>query len=507
MRRLVYLALDVGLVAVAAVLALVLRDNLELAPARLAALWPYAALSCAVALVVFPALGLHRTIWRLSAMADYNRVALAAPLAVGIAVAVGFALNRLEGIARAVPVLQALLAVVLMVGARLVARQRHVLRERPRQLVAALPSAAGEHLLVMGLTRLTDAFLRAIPELGGGRARVVGLLAGQDRHVGRVVGEHPVLGRPEDLAHVLRELEVHGVRVDRIVVTVRFEDLSEAVRAALLELEKTTAIRVDFLAELMGLGAGRGGGARDAAAASAEPPAMAFTFAADRLEALARRRYWRLKRALDMGLALAAGIVALPVGLACGALLALEIGGPVIFWQQRPGLGGRPFRLYKLRTMSSAHDPEGRLRSDAERLSRVGSLLRRTRLDELPQLYNILTGDMSFVGPRPLLPADQSAAHAARLLVRPGLTGWAQVTGGRTIAADDKAALDVWYVQNASLRLDLRILARTAPMVLRGERVEDGAILRAWGELRAAGICPALDTADPAWRGKPAAGG
>jgi lipopolysaccharide/colanic/teichoic acid biosynthesis glycosyltransferase len=136
--------------------------------------------------------------------------------------------------------------------------------------------------------------------------------------------------------------------------------------------------------------------------------------------------------------------------------------------------------------MGAAHDASGRRRSDAERVSALGHLLRRTRLDELPQLFSILLGHMSFVGPRPLLPVDQPAGHSARLLVRPGLTGWAQIKGGRIISAEDKAALDVWYVRNASLALDLRILLGTIPMVLFGERVAEDAIAQAWRELKEA---------------------
>lgn len=125
---------------------------------------------------------------------------------------------------------------------------------------------------------------------------------------------------------------------------------------------------------------------------------------------------------------------------------------------------------------------------DAARTSRLGDLLRRTRLDELPQLFNVLFGDMSFVGPRPLLPRDQPDAFRARLLVRPGLTGWAQVVGGRALSAEDKAALDVWYVRHASLTLDLDILRRTVPMVVFGERAHDDLVSRAWSDLLQAGI-------------------
>src|SRR5258708_22945977 len=135
--------------------------------------------------------------------------------------------------------------------------------------------------------------------------------------------------------------------------------------------------------------------------------------------------------------------------------------------------------------MGAAHGPDGRPLPDAARTSRVGNVLRRTRLDEFPQLFNILRGDMSFVGPRPLLPCDQPKACGVRVLVRPGLTGWAQVVGGRDISPEDKAALDVWYVRHASLVLDLKIAARTIPMVLFGERISESLIERAWRDLSA----------------------
>jgi lipopolysaccharide/colanic/teichoic acid biosynthesis glycosyltransferase len=168
--------------------------------------------------------------------------------------------------------------------------------------------------------------------------------------------------------------------------------------------------------------------------------------------------------------------------------VAVRLGFPIVFWQHRPGLAGRSFRLYKFRTMGASHGPDGRRLPDAERLSNFCNFLRRTRLDELPQLFNILRGEMSFVGPRPLLHQDQPAECLDRLLIRPGLTGWAQVVGGRNISPEDKAALDLWYVCNASLLLDLKIAARTVEIVLFGERVLTPLIARAWHDLTACGI-------------------
>lgn len=194
-----------------------------------------------------------------------------------------------------------------------------------------------------------------------------------------------------------------------------------------------------------------------------------------------------------------------PVALIVGVIVTLAAGPAPIFWQQRPGAGGQPFRLYKFRTMASAHDRQGRRRPDSERLSMAGRLIRRVRLDELPQFYNVLVGEMSFVGPRPLLPADQSDSFAARLAVRPGLTGWAQIKGGRELSASDKAALDIWYIAHASLWLDIKVLFGTLRMLVFGERTDHDAISRAWAHLgieRPAHVQPAtsqpLETIDAA---------
>jgi lipopolysaccharide/colanic/teichoic acid biosynthesis glycosyltransferase len=192
-----------------------------------------------------------------------------------------------------------------------------------------------------------------------------------------------------------------------------------------------------------------------------------------------------VKRALDVAGALCAIVVLSPLLLLIAALVVVEIGAPAIFWQQRPGLGGRPFRLYKFRTMARPYDAEGRRIADADRLSVCGQFLRRSRLDELPQLFNILIGEMSFIGPRPLLAADQCPQLDARLAVRPGMTGWAQIKGGRHLAVSDKAALDVWYIRNACLRIDLKIVAATVRVILLGERkADEPAIEEAWRQLR-----------------------
>ncbi|WP_210516509.1 sugar transferase [Hymenobacter terricola] len=180
------------------------------------------------------------------------------------------------------------------------------------------------------------------------------------------------------------------------------------------------------------------------------------------------------KRLLDLVLAAPLLLLALPLLAGAAALAAGQNRGRWLFRQARPGWHGQLFTLYKLQTMTEARDAHGRLLPDAERLPALGRWLRATSLDELPQLWNVLRGDLSLVGPRPLLPEYlplYSVAQARRHAVRPGLTGWAQVNGRNTISWEEKFTFDVWYVDNVSFRLDLTILWRTAGRVLRGSGI------------------------------------
>jgi lipopolysaccharide/colanic/teichoic acid biosynthesis glycosyltransferase len=488
MYRMLLLLVDLVLVALASLAALILRDNLELSQARLEAFAPYLTITTLVAAIVLPAMGLASAVWRFVTFADCLRILGAAVATVVGAVALGFGINRMDGVARALPILQVIFIVVALVGVRMALRLRHTYRGGPAQFASADFDGSIETVLVVGLNRLTELYLRSVAEFGAERVRVAGLLGRNDRHTGRVVLGCPVLGLPEQIGQVLRDQEVHGVFVTRIVVTVPFEQFSPEAREALTDIATSTSIRLQFLSEALGFDGPQTHGS--AGTVAPQPIKMAFEIAPEEQAALAKRSYWRVKRLFDFFLALVLLAVLSPVILAVAVLVAFDVGLPVAFWQQRPGLGGRPFWLYKFRTMASAYDGRGRRVPDASRLSVIGTFLRRTRLDELPQIFNILMGKMSFIGPRPLLPVDQPAAYRARLLVRPGLTGWAQVKGGRVVSAADKAALDVWYVRNASLQLDMEIVLRTVAMVIFGEReVNAAAVALAWSELQEAGIC------------------
>jgi sugar transferase EpsL len=180
------------------------------------------------------------------------------------------------------------------------------------------------------------------------------------------------------------------------------------------------------------------------------------------------------KRIFDLFLAASILVVLSPVLLVLAGMIRFFLGSPVLFRQMRPGLHGSPFRLVKFRTMTDAKDAEGHLLSDAERLTRFGRFLRSTSMDELPELWNVIKGDMSLVGPRPLMMQylnRYTPEQARRHEVKPGITGWAQVNGRNDITWDQKFFLDVWYVDHHSRWLDLKIIALTILKILKREGI------------------------------------
>lgn len=192
-----------------------------------------------------------------------------------------------------------------------------------------------------------------------------------------------------------------------------------------------------------------------------------------------RQRAWALvvKQSFDRAVAAVVLVVASPVLAAAALAVRVRLGAPVLFTQRRPGRLGKPFRLFKLRTMREEDGPDGQPLPDALRLTPLGRFLRSTSLDELPQLWNVLRGDLSLVGPRPLLMRylpRYTAEQARRHEVLPGITGWSQVNGRNAISWEEKLALDVWYVDHWSIGLDLKILLLTAARVLKRSGISSG---------------------------------
>jgi lipopolysaccharide/colanic/teichoic acid biosynthesis glycosyltransferase len=478
-KRILLLVSDLTVILTATILAILLRDNFETNFARFEAMGPYLKATAFASVPLLCLFGLDRAIWRMSALRDYLFVAAAAVAIVMLAVGTSFTVNRLDGVSRSLPILQVLLMICGLVGIRILARLRYRTRSRLRlsQPFSAHSQAVPyENILVIGLGRVAELYVQAVDEFGGGAKRIVGVLSLAERHTGRLLHQYPVLGPTEQIESILRDLEVHGVFVHRIVVSFPFKSLPLLARHSILETTTKSDIVLECFAEQF------------------EPRPLdtgVVHLQQQRLESAPSETsgpsrvlpnntvYWSIKRAIDVSAAFAMILVLIPVFVGVACCVAMDIGIPLLFWQQRPGVGKKPFRVYKFRTMRGAFDWHGRRVVDELRSSSIGRILRRTRLDELPQLINILRGQMSFVGPRPLLQVDQCTSTATRLLIRPGLTGWAQVNGGRLLSIPDKMALDLWYVQHASFAVDCKVIVRTVAMVLFGEKRNDAEVRRA----------------------------
>jgi sugar transferase EpsL len=181
-----------------------------------------------------------------------------------------------------------------------------------------------------------------------------------------------------------------------------------------------------------------------------------------------------MKRLFDFSVAMVLVVVLSPLFVWLALLVWKKLGNPVIFRQMRPGLNGRPFMIYKFRSLTDETDEQGKLLPDSERFTRFSALLRQSSLDELPELINVLKGDMSLVGPRPLLMQylkRYDAFQARRHEVRPGITGWAQVKGRNALSWEEKFRLDVWYVDHGHFLLDLKIMVMTLVQVYRREGI------------------------------------
>jgi lipopolysaccharide/colanic/teichoic acid biosynthesis glycosyltransferase len=313
---------------------------------------------------------------------------------------------------------------------------------------------------MIGSSRLTALYIKLLQAYAPAQRQVIAILDDKPKLFGRTLGGVPVVGAPDQLDSVIEEFAVHGVHTDRVIIG---GDESFLPAAALNEIRDACAqrkIAFNFIPNLIGL--------PPLPAPSPRQPVVLPSAAAQFTFELSP--YFQYKRLIDFIIALLSIVLLSPVILIVAVLVLLDLGSPVVFWQKRMGRNGRNFLLYKFRTLHAPFDRNGQPNSNGAYESWIGKLLRALRLDELPQLFNVLVGEMSLIGPRPLLPRDQPTNCNLRLMVRPGITGWAQVNGGNLVTAEEKGALDDWYVHNASFWLDLRIAVFTLIFLFTGER-------------------------------------
>jgi lipopolysaccharide/colanic/teichoic acid biosynthesis glycosyltransferase len=400
--------IDVLWAALAPPLALYLRDALVLSVQGAPTALLYCSLSFVFSLIAFLAFRVSHGISRYFSVHDAVTIILAVIAAGLTTTVVLFTFTRLEGIPRSIPVMQGL---VLAAGLLLT---RGVMRlwDKDGQPAEAVDHSAVEHIIMIGSSRLTSLYIKLLQAHAPAQRHVVAVLDENPKLLGRTMCGVPVVGASSQFDAVIDEFAVHGIRTDRVIIG---GDESLLSIAALNQLRDACARRnivVDFV------------------------PDQALT----------------------------------PLFGLASVLVLFDLGAPVVFWQKRMGRNGTSFLLYKFRTLHAPFDGNGQPNGIGDYNSWLGKFMRRLRLDELPQLFNVLVGEMSLVGPRPLLPQDQPANCDLRLMVRPGITGWAQINGGNLITTEEKGALDEWYVRNASFWLDLRIALYTLIFVFTGER-------------------------------------
>jgi len=351
-----------------------------------------------------------------------------------------FTINRFDGIPRSIPLEHGLLLAAGLFAARIFIRIVHSDDEaRPTY------HSSGERMILIGANPVAGLFIRLLSAYAPQRQHVISLLDADAAMIGRAIAGVQVVGSPQDLEALVKEYAIHGVTINRVVIAGEVDLLTPVILREVERICQRQRITLSFLPRMVGL---TDRGRVEVAVASEQKAAE---------PSIPLPSYLRLKRPLDVVGSVVLLLLLSPLLAVAAVLVFLDVGLPVLFWQERMGLNGRSFLIYKFRTLASPFDADGKPLVAGREPSAVGRLLRVTRIDELPQLLNVLFGDMSLIGPRPLLPEDQPENAAIRLLVRPGISGWAQVKGGKLVSKEEKGKLDEWYVRNASLLLDLRI--------------------------------------------------
>ncbi len=456
-RFLIYMH-DLIVTTAAFPISLLLRENFEVSDLHFQSLLYGSTIIFVTAFVVFGLTDLQRIMWRYITPPDLLSIIKTVSLIVGIFVSFMFLFDRMVGLPRSIIVIFWLVATAGLVGSRVI--YGYIMSSGLPPLKKT-SEPAPQRVLILGRLAPAVTVIQKIRALHAHRLRVVGILS-DNAEPGRIVHGAPILGATSNFEQIRSLLEAQGLSPDLMIVTDP-NDINPMVQHSLdaCPVPHTEAVHLDNIAL---------------------PNASLSKYERLFQNPPRDRTFLRVKRVIESSIAAFALICALPILALIALLLLSTMGTPVLFTQCRAGKHMREFALLKFRTMHNAFDSSGKILGDSDRTSFIGSILRFTRLDELPQLWNIVNGNMALIGPRPLLLRDLPSDPATiqqRYAVRPGLTGWAQVNGGQQLTQEQKMALDLYYIKNASFLLDMKILFLTIPVVLFGERVNTDAIASA----------------------------
>ena len=453
----VYLSLwDLSWAIGSPLLALYLRDPEIFSHTNLSAIGYYWVLAAVFAIVAFSAFKIQDNMtpyFSVHEAIDIIETVLFVELLTFISL---FTINRFDGIPRSIPLTHGVLLAAALFAARIFIR---IVRSDDESQPTY--QCSGERMILIGANPVAGLFIRMLSAYAPQRQHVVALLDADAAMIGRAIAGVQVVGNPQDLESLVKEYAIHGIAVSRVVIAGEVNLLTPVVLHEVERICERHRINLSFLPRMVGL-------------TDRNPIQVVTPERKSAKPSIALPAYLRLRRPLDIIGSLVLLLLLSPLLAVAAVLVCLDVGLPILFWQERVGWNGRSFLIYKFRTLASPFDADGNPLIAAREPSAIGRLLRVTRIDELPQLLNVLFGDMSLIGPRPLLPEDQPENAAIRLSVRPGISGWAQVNGGKLVSKEEKEKLDEWYVRNASLWLDLRIILMTVKFCLPGRTAHGG---------------------------------
>jgi lipopolysaccharide/colanic/teichoic acid biosynthesis glycosyltransferase len=377
-----------------------------------------------------------------------------------------FILTRLDGLPRSTPLICGLVLGAGLTVARAIARVYHqnLNASKAKRQTTAAPQDL-RRIILIGADRFSALTIKLLEHQRPRTTHAVAALDPRKALIGRAIAGVKIVGLVDDFDGILDEYSVHGIEIDEVWLSDDVTSLSDDTLKRLSERCAERGLKFTRISDALNLTSSI---VRDSG-----------NWHSDADDAITLGGYFKLKRIIDVVGAGALLLAVWPLTLVACYLVLVDVGAPIIFWQQRIGQNGRRFLLYKFRTYHTPFDRDGRRIPEEQRLSKIGRAIRATRLDEIPQLLNVLIGDMSLIGPRPLLPHDQPSDPRLRLLARPGITGWAQLNGGTIVTPEEKDALDIWYIRHASLWLDLRIAVSTFLFAFKGEKVNDLALKQA----------------------------
>ena len=370
-----------------------------------------------------------------------------------------FFINRLDGVPRSVPFIYGLLLITGLVSYRLIVKalyeKQHVkdILKNDNKIYNDLTRSIiiGLDVFAISAIRLTDA---QIPRTN----QVVAAFSVNNKHAGRTISGVRVFGELNEMDSIIEEYNIHGIKIHEVWLSDNSYKYMVNYLDEIYKYCNKSNLKVTWISNKFSL------------------PQILTESNKDchngGNELIKNKFYLKIKRIIDIIFVLLIGLVSsFFVPILC-TLILIDMGAPIFFWQEREGMNGKKFLVFKFRTLKHPIGTNGEFLDSSERQSVFGDCLRKYRLDEIPQLLNILVGEMSFIGPRPLLPIDQPVDAKKRLSVRPGITGWAQIHGGELLNVDDKNALDCFYVDNISFGLDLLIVLKTIKVLFIGVKMD-----------------------------------